>query len=202
MLSCQRLWGGCAFLPPPWTDFLGCEHCQIYNSLYLKNDSFMEALLPPSCLAFTLAITNYVEYRFLFRNNLNWEKILWYIVSFLKRAAESFPLHNWAQFPVVPLIISVLSMTHFLLTFFLLSKFFLVKQELTGTAYKMTLITAEGGVCIFLSPLSLLALYVLCPTIWTKLMETPTLLHGIAYEISAKLYYTLKNFDNSILNGT
>lgn len=50
-------------------------------------------------LAFTLAITDYVEYHFFFFwNNLNWEKILWYIVSFLKRAAESFPLRNWASF--------------------------------------------------------------------------------------------------------
>lgn len=56
--------GGCAFLPPPWTDFLGCEHCQYYNSLLFEEWQFYGSTSSSIMLAFTLAITNYVEYRF------------------------------------------------------------------------------------------------------------------------------------------
>lgn len=68
---------------------IGCQPRQHYNSLLLKNDSFMEALLPPSCRhsPWRLQIMPSITYFF----KINWEKISWYIVSFLKGAPESPP---------------------------------------------------------------------------------------------------------------
>lgn len=62
-----------------------------------------------------------------------------YIVSFLKRAAESFPLHSFrlrftSTFNYISSFLIKLIFIDFLSTY----EFFLVKQELTGTAYKMT----------------------------------------------------------------